>query len=428
MKKLEKRVAAFIAASSLFLQVAAPLAASTTTLEIVGNGRGTDNTVSFTTTNTTSVVQSNNAEIDNYVAVEANTGDNTAEDNVGGDVSVTTGDVEVDAEMANTANSNVANVSGCCEVDVNATIEGNAAETSNVAVVDSVTATDVYQMNNADVENTVEVSASTGDNDAKDNLGGDVSVETGDVKVKPVKISNSLNSNSADVGGSGGVSASAYIVGNGRESDNTISLGLLRQSLVVQDNNADVENYVGVEAETGDNTAEDNVGGDVSIDTGDVDVSAEFDTMSNFNWADVGCDCLADTEAKIGYNLKDSENVISGNFASLTGLFQSNCGDSDMDFEVGGQCQENGDCEIENGLEVSAATGDNDAKDNGGDVGGDPSIETGDVTVSADYETSGNSNVFGDDEPEGVGMSLPGGFFLQISLDWSDIMNWAQNQ
>jgi hypothetical protein len=423
MSSLQKKVAAAVAAGSLLLQVATPLMASTTSLEITGNGRDSNNDINLNLENATTVVQSNEADIKNEVKVEANTGGNEAEDNIGGDVEIDTGDVDVSSTVKNTANSNVADVDGCCDMDAEVTIEGNAAKTDNNADLELGTAINVFQDNDSDVKNETKVYANTGDNEAEDNIGGSVKITTGDVDVS-ADYTNELNSNSAVVGGGGGLSLSARILGNGRESDNDIDLDLERAITLVQSNEADVENEVEVDANTGDNEAEDNIGGDVMIDTGDVKVAADFDTIANFNYADVDCDCLADIDAKIAWNLKDSDNTIEADLGSALTAFQGNCSEEGAQAgDLGdGYRGYNGDCEWENEVEVGANTGGNEAEDNGGELDADPSVETGDVDVTADFTNEGNSNVYGEGAPEGWGLSLPGGLYLQLRLDLGDLL------
>ncbi|MCH7641573.1 hypothetical protein IID22_05260, partial [Patescibacteria group bacterium] len=115
MNKIQKRVAAAIAAGSILLQLATPVLAQTT-IELSGNGADSMNGADVLQVNTTVVVQSNTADISNKVDADANTGNNDANRNTGGDVSVDTGDASTTVGIANTLNSNEAEV-GCCTAD-----------------------------------------------------------------------------------------------------------------------------------------------------------------------------------------------------------------------------------------------------------------------------------------------------------------------
>ena len=88
----------------------------------------------------------------------------------------------------------------------------------------------------------------------------------------------------------------AKIADNGSDSDNDIDLDLSdgKGDGVFQDNSADLDNKLDeLEAETGDNDANDNTegsGGDPMIETGDAGVDAEVVNQFNANEAGVGGD------------------------------------------------------------------------------------------------------------------------------------------
>src|SRR3989344_3930635 len=165
-------------------------------------------------------------------------------------------------------------------------ISGNGADTYNKAEVDVNQNRTVVQSNEANISNNVTATADTGDNDANRNTGGGVSVTTGDAKTT-VDILNQANANSAKISGDGeGGSLSARILGNGADSYNKIELDYNKSVVVDQSNSARVENDVYAKADTGDNDANRNTGGTVSIDTGDAETKVGVDNMINFNWAD----------------------------------------------------------------------------------------------------------------------------------------------
>ena len=145
---------------------------------------------------------------------------------------------------------------------------------------------------------------------------------------------------------------------------------------------------MGAEAEKGDNDANLNTGGDVTIDTGNATGDANVDNMVNFNSADVDCGCTWDVLAKIAGNGADKSesekrdaNIIKLGLNSTQTVGQGN------------------NATLTNNLndeELEADTGDNEASSNTGDPGGDPTVRTGDADVVANVSNSGNVNAVGD--------------------------------
>ena len=422
MNKFQRSLATALAAGALLVNTVLPVFAETT-IVISGNGTDSNNTVEAGFSQSTTVVQSNEAEVKNKVSATATTGGNSAEDNTGGDVSIETGDADVTVNVSNVLNQNSAEVDCCPGGDVEVEISGNGSDTENTVELGMESGVSVFQENEADVDNEVDAFAGTGKNEAKDNTGGSVSIDTGDASVT-IGLSTGANWNSAMVGGSGGGagSLSALILGNGTDSNNSILLGLGGGVLIAQANEAEVDNEVWAFAGTGANEAKDNTGGETSIDTGDASVDVTVDNMVNFNWADSDCGCLLeDLLLKIAGNGEDSQNEIKlGGEAGLE-VFQGNC----EEFEQGPASQRGNhrdDCEVENEVWADAKTGKNEADDNTGDPGGDPSIETGDADTEVDLSTSGYSNVYGA-TPD---WEMPDweGFSFHFSFDLSDLLEW----
>ncbi|MBI4035757.1 hypothetical protein HY383_02320 [Candidatus Daviesbacteria bacterium] len=390
IKKISSAIATL---SLLFYSFAIPAFAQTVTLEVSGNGAGSENEVEVETTTETTVVQENNANIVNNIEAEAKTGDNEAEDNTGGDVSIETGDATTEVTVSNQANTNTADVScSNCTGDISATVSGNGSNSENEIEVENEQNTEVYQNNTAYITNNIEAEAKTGDNEAEDNTGGDVSITTGNADTS-VTVSNLANANVASVGGGGTQGAlSAWITGNGSDSENEIELDLDRSVLLVQENRADIRNYIEAEAETGDNEAEDNTGGDVSIDTGDATTTVDVNNEANFNWADVEC-CLFDILAKISGNGSDSENEIEAEIENTLELFQENCGKDHVESLFNSNNRHN--CGIENDIEAEAETGDNDPDGNTGPAVLDPvEVTTGNAESTVEVNNSTGANIF----------------------------------
>lgn len=401
MTKFTKKILSVLSTGVLLASSATPVFAGTT-IVVSGNGSDSDNTAAVSVTSERAVVQENVANISNDVDADANTGENDASDNTGGDVSVDTGDAKTDVTVSNSVNSNSAEVDCCPSGDTEVVISGNGTESDNTVELEQKSETGVFQGNDADVSNDVDADAKTGGNDADDNTGGDVEIDTGKA-TSIVDVSTSANVNSAKVGGAGDDTGelSAWITGNGSDTDNAIALALEHATAVVQENEADIDNDVDADAFTGWNDADDNTGGDVLIDTGDAKADVEVDNLVNFNWADVDCGCLLDLLAKVSGNGTDSDNEIKAEFEDALEAFQGN------------------DADLDNDVDADAKTGKNDAEDNTGDVeGGDPSIDSGNALDEVVVSNSGNANSYG------VGFEFPE---IEVGFDASSgwMMFWG---
>jgi len=104
---IKKRIATALIAGSVLGAVVLPSAAlADTTCEISGNGAGSHNTCRIRISRSVRNRQSNSSTIKNRVWVDVDTGGNRANNNTGGDVSITTGDVHVDITITNDVNQN----------------------------------------------------------------------------------------------------------------------------------------------------------------------------------------------------------------------------------------------------------------------------------------------------------------------------------
>lgn len=393
---INKRIASAVATGALLLNSFATPAFAATSINLSGNGSDSNNTANVNLTKNNTIVQNNTANVTNNVDVSAKTGGNRANDNTGGDVSIDTGNSSVGVAVQNLLNKNSASI-GCCEDgDTEVKIAGNGSDSDNDVDLDMDSSNEIFQDNDARVKNDVDVDAKTGHNDADDNTGGDVSIDTGKAGVS-VGILNALNANFASIGGGDdegeGSGLSLWIVGNGHDSDNDIDADVDQSNTITQDNEARVYNDLDVDASTGKNDANDNTGGEVLIDTGDAEVEALVANFGNFNWADLSCDCLFDdVTAKIAENGSDSDSDIDLDLDDSNELFQDNYAKADNDLE-----------------DLDADTGDNEADDNTGYAGADPSIDTGNAGVGAEVVNQFNANQAG-----------IGGDF-EFEFDWEEL-------
>jgi len=410
--QLKKRIITGIASTAILLNVLTPMVFADTNLIISGNGADSDNEVKVEMTQSVTVQQSNDADVHNNVDSNASTGGNDANRNTGGSVTVDTGNANSTVNVGTTVNSNQANVQcNTCGGDANITISGNGEDSDNDVDLDLGSKyhdnVSVTQNNDADVHNNVDSNASTGYNDADRNTGGDVEITTGNAK-SDVTVKTMANANSAVIAGSqGGSSITAEILGNGADSDNDIDLDVHNSITVLQANDADIHNRVDSDAKTGDNEAERNTGGDVTIDTGDATAKAKVENKVNFNSVDADCGCEMDIKAKIAGNGEDSDNEIEAKHLSSTlGIYQ---GGRNEDGELGN------DADLCNDVDANAKTGYNEIDGSTGSVlGGDPEVSTGNALSDVSVSNTANANVVGPaaEWPDWSGVNLELNFSL----------------
>lgn len=246
------------------------------------------------------IYNENKANITNTVIVDSNTGNNIANNN-GGDVSIDTGDAVAGANVVNLVNQNlvgnnwifaVINVFGLWTGDLivpgNGLLDGgHDLGYSNV---------DIVNENNADIDNDATADVNTGNNIAQGN-GGNTTVDTGNalasVNIVDIVNTNIVGSNwfflminnmgswSGNIMHWDGESSGFQTVFNYvfDSVDGMFSSG----SLDIHNNNsANIQNNINVQANTGGNTANDN-SGDASISTGDAIAWANIFNFVNNN-------------------------------------------------------------------------------------------------------------------------------------------------
>ena len=104
---IKKRIATALVSGAIVGATLLPAAAlADTTCEISGNGAHSHNSCRITRRSSTRIRQSNSSTIRNSVHIWVDTGGNDANKNTGGDVSVTTGDADVNVTINNDVNQN----------------------------------------------------------------------------------------------------------------------------------------------------------------------------------------------------------------------------------------------------------------------------------------------------------------------------------
>lgn len=247
-----------------------------------GNGSDSSNQVTVSNNTQTSVDQSNDANIANSVNVEANTGANSVSDNTSGDASVTTGNVFVTVDLANTANTSTVTQDCCYQGDnvTQAVISGNGTDSQNNIGVSNTSQTTVISEQSAQIANNVSGTAVTGSNQASGNTVGAVTIQTGDITVNE-KIKNKVNHANVSFAALVAKETVIKISGNGAFSENKITLTNNYDTSVTVDNKAYVFNKSVWDLVTGGNKADENTDSNVSILTGNIIYNSEITNAVN---------------------------------------------------------------------------------------------------------------------------------------------------
>ncbi len=409
---MKKEFLSILATGTVLLGTLTPAVLADSTFSVTGNGAGSQNDVNSRSNNSSTLVQSNTANVTNRVSSNSNTGGNNADENTGGNVTVDTGNAHSITNVSTRANANVADMTncGCTGGTGSVTVSGNGADSRNNTSLNNTNTSSLFQTNNADVTNDVYSNAQTGNNNANRNTGGDVLVLTGhaanDTTLRTAANANVATMGNGSTGNEGSGTGDLKISGNGFASDNNINLTNNNAAILVQDNNAHITNRVNSDAKTGRNNADENTGGNVTVDTGNALNTTRVDTMANFNSADMGnCGCT----------LGDFSGKISGNGArsnSHLNLFRNDT----MSVFQGGQ--ENGNsADIVNDVSNKEQSGNNNAQRNTGAVSSDPvDVVTGHTGTDTLVRNQTGVNMFG------PSVHLPGGTDLNFTFDLNGLL------
>lgn len=258
---------------------------------ISGNGSGSTSEAVVNVTNTTSVTQTNNAQITNEVNPTANTGENTASNNTGGSTAIVTGDTTTNVEVTNLINNSVVETP-CCETnDTTISISGNGADSDSSVTFNLNNSNNINVTQTANIVNNVTGSANTGNNSANNNIGSNVTIDTGNIKVTGGIKNQANNYFVKSAVGNGGFLAS--ISNNGKDTENKINANLGETSNININNNYIAYNFVDWDLNTGGNSANGNLRGNVFIKTGNIFFDFLIANAANIGGVDVDC-CGAD--------------------------------------------------------------------------------------------------------------------------------------
>lgn len=149
------------------------------------------------------------------------------------------------------------------------TISGNGAGSENQAIIDTAQNNTVTQNNNATIANDVTNNATTGNNTTNSN-NGSTSIETGNTNSTTVVSNENINSNITTNSPCGcSQDALLTIADNGADSQNVATLNNNSSYTSSQENTATIKTNITVNANTGENKANNN-SGKITINTGDI--------------------------------------------------------------------------------------------------------------------------------------------------------------
>lgn len=413
-----------------------------------GTGANSNNN-SSATTNTTDQSQTNNTgSVTNNNAGAATTGQSSSTQNTGPG-SVSTGNAGVGVQQVTADNLNTSGSSGEIQHtttagsqngDVILNFQPNqsgsslgqsfrsvnsvtGADSTNNATVNSTTTQLNEIQNDGQINNTLNASAVTGQNDATQNT-GNASISTGNANVAATLI-NFLNSNVVDsnlwlevtdiLGNLNGnvvippdvvailekhqrdLLINAVNSGTGSNSQNTTDVNVNNTQNTIVANDAYVKNNINVDGVTGQNTATQNTGNS-TINTGNVNASANTVTLANTNvdGGSLGVIIVNALNKWLGFLVGQDGSItpISHDYTTQLVAQNSQTGaDSTNNSSANVNNSEtnvlNNDGKITNTLNLDAITGQNTANQNTGTA----QITTGNANVEANVVNVVNTNV-----------------------------------
>jgi len=432
--------------------------AGSASVENSGNGAGSTNNGSASVTNNNDTNQSNSASVANDLNQTTVTGQNSTSFNVG-DSSIKTGDANTTGTVITAVNTNVDGVmisefniaddhvgdivlnfgagciQGCNGETVNAENTGNGAGSDNAASSSATNNNTTDQTNNANVGSNLTLQADSGNNDAGFNTGGDSDIVTGDANVAANSLTFANNNIAGNIifgvvnifgdligdiilteeamnaacGGSCGESAIASNTGNGSGSANTSLASNNTNNTTFQSNDADINNTLILDAQTGNNDASFNTGGNSTIQTGDANVQANVLNVANSNIDGGNMWLVIINEAgrwigrifgaPEGSNMAGSEGtefVVDPETGAVTASNNGNgansTNQSNTQTTTNNTTNQTNNATINNQLNLSANTGGNSTSFN---TNGNSNIKTGDATIVANIVNFVNNNIVG---------------------------------
>lgn len=202
-------------------------------------------------------------------------------------------------------------------------ISGNGDGSSSQVNISVENNTTVTQSNQATVENNVTENANTGENTASGNSGSETNIQTGSVSSETNISNENINTNIAENQCCNNAQTNIQISGNGSDSVNTVNASITSDIDISQENTATIINSVTVNANTGNNTADNNLG-NVTIETG------KITALTNIENKNINLNDDPEGENKLTYMFKifgngeGSENKIIFTHSNLVNVSEKN--------------------------------------------------------------------------------------------------------
>lgn len=400
------------------------------------NGAFSENHGSIVDSSTRALDQNNNANVDNSIDLQSNTGDNNTSYTVGNSL-IKTGDSNVSGTAITAVNTNVDGIavaefnidenqtgdyvldysknciSGCAAKNI-----GNGSGSQNAADIANTQNNATFQKNDATVGNQLVLAANSGNNAGNYNTGGDTLIKTGDANVS----ANSLTFANNNLAGNvvyGVVNIYGDLhgdivfpeemvanIGNGANSNNTSNTNNSTANSLDQSNQAFIDNNLELSASTGGNTTSGNTGGSSYLSTGDANTTAQVLNVANTNVSDgttwlvlvnqagnwigqiMGAPAGSTYAGSAGTQFSTSP---SGAITATNGGNGANTNNTtSVSQNTQNALSQTNNANIGNNLQLSANTGGNSTSYN---TGGDNGIQTGDANIVANLVNFVNNNV-----------------------------------
>ena len=293
MEKRKNKLLRWVGTAVSFLLLLNGFVKTTYALDIVieGNGESSVNEVVVNDTQNVTITQENNAQVQNEINVDANTGGNEVSGTTQADVQITTGNVETDITVENSLNSSSANLD-CCTKESEIEVSGNGTDSINNVDLTSQSQTNITVSQAVNITNNIQGAANTGRNTAHDNTQGSVTIETGNINVGGGIINGPVNTENVDGAINNQSSVSALISDNGSDSQNKITFSSEVLDNMYSFSASDIANFVVWDLNTGENEVKDSEG-DVKILTGDIFFDFIIQNVG-INIGGISWDCCGD--------------------------------------------------------------------------------------------------------------------------------------
>lgn len=430
MSKILTKVAAVVSSGALVVYSLAPLsiamAQPATSLVESGNGAGSVNSISDSSTQSNTVSQNSTSTIDNAVTANPVSGGNTVTGTTNGDSVIGTGNATAFVSLQNQANLNMLGDNrGTAMEPVALGISGNGALSTNAITKTNTSADSVFQNGTATLSNAVSTSPVSGNNTITNGTGGSGTIVSGHA-ASDIRINNLANANVANLGPAmavaslmtpttGGVTAA--ITGNGAGSDSTLDFTHNRSEVFVQGSTTDMSNAVTSNPVSGNNSGTDNTSGfglfglgtvgvgGLRIDSGNATSAVAVTNKGGLNMASDGNQAMPSTTALVSDNGALSSNAVLKNLSDGLSVFQGT-GNTDDRNGIGA-------FRVSNALTTNPFSGENNATNTTLDMGQSAMVVSGHAATDTRVVNQGNVNTFG----PATSVALPGGMTLDLGFN-----------